>query len=324
VTTKDIILSKRILVTGCRGFIGRHLCLALANAGATVTGTSRKPPHPESDEPRQAAGPITFFQADLCDFDNIAKVLDEAQPDYLVHLGAASIAQPGEALARTNEQGTLNVLNGLSRYVPQCRLLFASTAAVYGGNRGVVDEDTAPIPLSQYASSKYNAERMVRAAVDGGTSKSLIMRLSNIYGGGDTNWSRLVPDLARAAARGEPMVLRSDGKGRADFLYIDDLVSAFFAAITSASETLFNGETLNICSGNSVSSASIAQNIADLAGRDRSEIQYGSTAMAGVGPEQISAHRARQQLGWYASTSLLEGLQNSYAEYQVLNGTKRN
>jgi nucleoside-diphosphate-sugar epimerase len=143
----------RVLLTGGSGFTGRYVAAALAAAGYAVIDAER-------------GGP----QFDLTQPATVRAVVDDARPDYAIHLAAMSFVGHSDATAfyAVNTVGTTNLLEALLPYADRLqRVVVASSGNVYG-NATVerITEDTLPAPVNHYAASKLAMEQMVRSYAD--------------------------------------------------------------------------------------------------------------------------------------------------------------
>ena len=151
--------SKRALITGIRGFTGRYLAAELEQNGYEVFGLGQT----------GTEGPL-FRQVDLDDTDGLRNVVEEVQPDFVVHLAALAFVGHGNAddFYRVNLVGTRHLLEALAQ--SSCRpmnVLLSSSANVYGNAAaGLLDEDTPPFPVNDYAVSKLAMEYMAKLWAD--------------------------------------------------------------------------------------------------------------------------------------------------------------
>jgi len=228
----------RVLVTGVSGFVGARLAAALVARGDRVCGTYI------SDRPGLPG--VELFEADLLDQPALAAAVTAARPEAVVHLGALS--HVGESWKRmhqyfrVNVMGTENVLDAIGG----ARLLYASSAEVYG----LVPENEQPIPerrplapQSPYALTKAAAERL---AVRRG---AVVVRSFNLAGPGQAAGFALpsfAGQLARIAAGEQAPVLDVGNlSARRDFLHIDDGVAGYLALLDGGAP----GEVYNLGSG---------------------------------------------------------------------------
>lgn len=296
----------RILITGVTGFIGRPLARRLARSGHSVCGLSTDP-----EAQVEGIADEDLALVDLRDAEALAAVVDRFEPRAVIHLGGlshvgASWQRPGDYL-RVNFEGTRHLL----RAAKGCRMLFASSAEVYGA----VPEDEQPIredrpldPRSPYAMTKACAERVAR---DHG---ALVVRSFNTIGPGQNSTFALPSFAAQLAAIGrreqDPEIRVGDLSPRRDFFHVEDAAHAFEILLDQGTA----GETYNLASGE-------ARSIADLLDRLR-EIS-GIAAEVVVDPERIrpidlpllcgDAGRLRA-LGWSPSRGVDAALADLWRE----------
>jgi nucleoside-diphosphate-sugar epimerase len=216
---------ERILVTGCAGFIGSHVCPALVAMGYEVIGL---------DIARPASNAYEFLCADIRDPKSLRQAAKRAAADAVIHLAAvAEVITPfeefGELLA-TNVAGTLNVLEA---FQPKL-FVFPSTSAVYGNSR---KDGARPVweeihPIGIYGMSKANGEMICQAwsRTRGGVAVNL--RLGNVVG---ARCRGLIPFLvchAKKYPKGVPVApLRGKGRLVRDYVPIEHTVEVMLAAL---------------------------------------------------------------------------------------------
>lgn len=245
----------RVLLTGAAGFLGRHLARRLAGVGCEVIGLSL--------EPVGLPAGMSFVAADVRDRPAIVGAVDRVAPDAIVHL--AALSHVGESWQRLSDYFAVNVL-GTENVVAAARgrrLLFASTAEVYG----LVPEAEQPIreerplaPQSPYAMTKAAGERWVRAA--GGT----VLRLFNLVGPGQAPIFALPSFAAQLAAieagRAEPVLAIGNLSARRDFVHVEDGAAAVIRLLERGEP----GEVYNLASGRATSIAEALERLIDRAG----------------------------------------------------------
>ncbi len=208
---------KRVLITGHTGFIGSWLSQWLLHLGAKVAGYAL-PAHtsPALYDALSLPARMASTLGDLCDRDALACTLDAHRPQIVIHLAAQAIVGRAHANAyetwRVNTLGTVALLEALRGREDVKALSIFTTDKVYDNDESghAYTERDAIGGLGIYDSSKGAAELAVRAFQHGhgvieGTAT---VRAGNVIGGGDWNEARLVPDCARAFARGEAVTLR--------------------------------------------------------------------------------------------------------------------
>jgi nucleoside-diphosphate-sugar epimerase len=226
-----------VLVTGGAGFIGTHLCRFLHTNGHHVISLDC---NQTGEQPWEC---ITADIRDQLQFDGI---------DTIVHLAAQvsvarSVENPDETLS-VNIDGTSSIITAAELSGVK-RLLFASSAAVYGDSQQIPISETAPlIPQSPYAVSKIVGEELCRRS----EIETCSMRFFNVYGPGQSaegGYAAVIPAFKQAIAKGENCRIFGDGTQIRDFVHINDLVKAISIALEI--ETL--PSEMNIASGQATS-----------------------------------------------------------------------
>lgn len=229
---------KRVLITGANGFTGRYVAAELARHGWEVWGTGS---HEDPDESR-------YRRADLTDADGLRDVIDEVQPDAVVHLAAIAFVGHGDTAAfyAVNLIGTRNLLSALAvcKKRPGCVLL-ASSANVYGNSSEGVLSEAAPLnPANDYAVSKLAMEYMARLWMD--KLPLVIARPFNYTGVGQAE-SFLLPKIVGHFRRKAAVIELGNLDVSRDFSDVRAVAQAYRRLL----ETCPKGATVNVCSGQS-------------------------------------------------------------------------
>lgn len=208
---------RSVLLTGHTGFKGGWLALWLRRLGATVAGLSL-PPSTEPSLHRLLHGDAEERYCDLRDLEAVRAVFAAAQPQIVFHLAAqplvrASYRDPVETYS-TNVMGTVHVLEAARRQGGVEALVVVTSDKCYENREWPwAYREIEPMGgHDPYSSSKGCAE-LVAAAYrssffQGGATRLASARAGNVIGGGDWSEDRLIPDIVRAFARGEPALIR--------------------------------------------------------------------------------------------------------------------
>lgn len=225
-----------ILITGGAGFIGSHLCDALLGKGYAVRVlddlSTGKRDNLQLGNPR-----LELIEGDVAD----AKLVERAAAgcSAVVHLAAvASVQASVEDPVKTHQSnfiGTLNVCEAM-RVHGLRRVLFASSAAVYGNNGEgqSIAEDTPKAPLTPYAVDKLASEQYLDFYRRQHGLEPVVFRFFNIFGprqDPSSPYSGVISIFSERATQGLPIIVFGDGEQTRDFLYVGDLVQVMVQAL---------------------------------------------------------------------------------------------
>jgi len=230
---------KRALITGIQGFTGQYVAAELAQRGLEVWGTG----YHEADDSR-------YRRADLLDSACLERVIQEVQPDVVVHLAAIAFVghDNPDAFYQVNLIGARNLLAALAscEKTPEC-VLIASSANVYGNTtEGKLSEATPPNPANDYAVSKLAMEHMARLWMD--KLPIVITRPFNYTGVGQAENFLLPKIVSHFRRRAEVMELGNLDVWR-DFSDVRAVANAYRLLV----EARPTGKTVNVCSGHAYS-----------------------------------------------------------------------
>jgi UDP-glucose 4-epimerase len=302
------VAGRRVLVTGATGFIGTHLCRALQRAGADVHGVSRAP---------GADGGIHGWQADLADPEAAVKVVQSVRPDLVFHL--ASHVSGDRGLGTVLPTVRDNLLTTVNLLTAACET--DGPRVVLAGSMEECDTGAPDaVPGSPYAAAKSAASGYARMfhALYGLPVVSL--RIFMVYGPGQRDGNKLITYVTRSLLRGERPRL-SSGDREVDWVYVDDVVSAFLAAAGAAAAT--TGEAIDVGSGELTTIRSIVEHLARLVDGD-AQPWFGALDDRPLERRRVAdVARTRELIGWQPSTSLAAGLAQTVDWYRARQDTSR-
>lgn len=220
------------LVTGATGLLGGWLVEHLLARQASVVCLVRD--HvPQSRLLSEGLGSsVSLVHGDVRDQALLERVLGEYEIDTVLHLAAQAIVgvanQNPVSTFETNVGGTWALLEACRRSPRVMQIVIASTDKAYGDHASVAYDETTPLRARfPYDVSKACADLIAQSYAATFALPVCITRCGNFYGGGDLNWSRLVPGTIRSIHRGERPVIRSDGQFVRDYIYVEDGAAAY-------------------------------------------------------------------------------------------------
>ncbi|HEY7949496.1 MAG TPA: NAD-dependent epimerase/dehydratase family protein, partial [Solirubrobacterales bacterium] len=266
----------RALVTGAHGFVASHLAKALLGRGDSVRVLDRPDPRIADLGGRRGSAldllglreEVELAEGDLRDAEAVSAAV--ADCDSVFHLAAQTIVgvareSPAETF-EVNVRGAWNVFEACRDH-GVARVVFASSDKAYGSSPELPYREDFPLKAAYpYDASKAAADIIARSYAHAYGVPLAVTRFANIYGGGDLNFSRLVPEAVSAAIQGRAPVLRSDGTPERDFLYVEDAAAAYLAIADGLDRNDVRGEAFNAGGERPYSVREIVDAIARIAG----------------------------------------------------------
>jgi CDP-glucose 4,6-dehydratase len=318
---------RRALVTGAHGFVASHLTRALlAEAGAVRVLDRPEPRLTDLGGPRRSGlellgirGEVEVVEADLRDAEGVAAAVVGC--DAVFHLAAQTIVgvaqgAPLETL-ETNVRGAWNLFEACREAAVE-RVVFASSDKAYGASPELPYREDFPLrAASPYDASKAAADLIARSYAGSYGLNLAVTRFANIYGGGDLNFSRLIPETVVAVLDGRPPRIRSDGSPERDFLHVDDAVSAYLAIATALAAEGARGEAFNAGGERPHSVREVVDLIAALADSGIEPEYLGSGTPSGeIDRQYVDSTKLRELTGWAPRVGLRDGLERTLEWYR--------
>jgi len=290
---------KRVLVTGATGFIGRHTLALLGTAGYEVHGVSSQPRAATHDG-------VEWHRADLLDIQRVNELMQSVRPSHLLHL--AWVTKHGEYPASVENlnwvQTTIELMRGFSSCGGQ-RIAFAGTCFEYDFAYGCLSEELTPaVPATLYGNSKLAVGKILQSFANTSGLSAAWGRIFHLFGPSEDP-RRFVPSIILPLMNRERAVCRNGDQLR-DFLYVEDVASAFVALL----ESHVSGP-VNIGSGKPIWLGDLATKIACHMGLpDLVDIRM-SDGLAENSIMVPNVKKLREAVGWRAAFPLETGIEKT-------------
>lgn len=305
----------RVVVTGGLGFIGSHLVERLASEGERVVvfdnlTNGRLENLRTSVDSRR----VEIVEGDIREYNQVERVVSGAR--IVIHLAAMvsvteSLENPSLA-TEINVAGTINVLNACVAEKAS-RLVFASSAAVYGDLRPPLREDMAPSPLSPYGASKAAGESYCKAFSQSYGLETVILRLFNVYGPRSSTgpYSGVMAKFAEAIKKRDPLTIFGGSQTR-DFVHVRDAVDAIQLAMKTNKA---NGDVFNVGTAKPITINHLAALFLHVAGVKKRNVLHQAPRKSDVKHSYADIGKAERELGYTPRVELENGVKGYLSWY---------
>ncbi|MDG0767808.1 GDP-mannose 4,6-dehydratase [Bacillus halotolerans] len=311
--------NKNVFVTGCTGLLGSYLVKELIEQGANVTGLVRDHVPQSNLYQGEHVKKMNIVQGALEDLPVIERALGEYEIDTVFHLAAQAIVGVANrnpvSTFEANILGTWNVLEACRKHPLIKRVIVASSDKAYGDQENLPYDEEMPLQGKHpYDVSKSCADLISHTYFHTYGLPVCITRCGNLYGGGDLNFNRIIPQTIQLVLNGEAPEIRSDGTFVRDYFYIEDAVQAYLLLAEKMEEHNLAGEAFNFSNEIQLTVLELVEKILKKMNSNLKPkvLNQGSNE---IKHQYLSAEKARKLLNWTPAYTIDEGLEKTIAWY---------
>jgi len=310
-----------VLITGFEGFVGSHLTKVLLKTKARIVGLDIKTFRKETILTKEDYRKFIVYKGSVTNFKFLKEILEKHTINIIFHLAAEAIVERSYRNPRrafeTNIKGTWQVLEAARQKGGFEAIIIASSDKAYGEHKKIPYTEDAPLVANHpYDVSKSCADLIASTYAHTYNLPVVVTRCGNIYGPGDFNFSRIVPDAFRSIILEQTLKVRSDGNFVRDYVYIDDIINGYTKIAELVRIKSLNGEAFNFSNEEPISVLALIDKIGNT-GIIRKKLRYKimDIAKAEIKKQFLSSAKAKRILNWQAKYSLEEGLKKTAAWY---------
>lgn len=318
----DFYSGKRVLVTGATGLVGSWLVKGLVEQGAQVACIVRDEIPSSIFFTEKLNKKASIVQARLEELSDIERAINEYESEIVFHLGAQTIVGTANrspiGTFESNVRGTWNVLEACRLHDKTVKsIVVASSDKAYGDQAVLPYTESTPLQgKNPYDASKSCADIIAQSYGKTYNLPISISRCGNFFGGGDLNFSRIVPGTIQSALSGVPPIIRSDGKYVRDYIYVKDATQAYELLGRKTYDGKFMGEAFNFSNETQMTVLEMVEKILTLMKREKLRPKIKNEATNEIRDQHLSSKKAREVLGWKSTWGIDKGLLETIGWYQ--------
>jgi CDP-glucose 4,6-dehydratase len=316
---KEFWKNKNVLITGCSGFLGSHLTKLMVDCGANVTGLVRDFT-PKSALFANKDLNINLVSGSLEDMEALERAIGEYEIDTVFHIAAQAIVGIANrnpiSTFNANILGTWNLLEACRRSPLVKNIIIASSDKAYGDQEILPYHEDMPLQGSHpYDVSKSCADLIAQTYYKTYGLPVCITRCGNLFGGGDLNFNRIVPQTIESVINNEAPIIRSDGTFIRDYIYVEDAALAYILLAEKMGELNLYGEAFNFSNEVRLTVLDLVNMILRQMNSDLTPtiLNQGSHEIKN---QYLSAKKARDILGWEPQYDTEQGLSKTIEWYK--------
>jgi len=311
---------KKVLITGFAGFLGSHLTKALIAGQARVYGLDIRPERKQTVLSAGELAKTKVIKGNVENFSLLAGLIKKEKIEFIFHLAARALVQqclknPRQAFS-TNIRGTWNVLEAAREQRSIKAVVIASSDKAYGIQKSLPYSEKMSLAGSHpYDASKSCADLLATTYYRTFKLPVCVTRCGNIFGPGDFNFSRLIPDAIRSALDNKTLIIRSNGKFIRDYLYVTDVIRGYLMLAQKMQQDKIFGQAFNFSNQKPISVLEMVKNIYQLCAKP-AKYQILDQAEYEIKKQYLSAAKAKKVLNWKPINALEEDLSKTIAWYK--------
>jgi len=318
---KKFWLNKRVLITGFEGFLGSALAREMLRSGCKVVGLDIKVHRKDTILCAEDYKKLVVYKGSVANRKLVRNILSKHPIDIIFHLAAEAIVgrshkDPLRAFD-SNIAGTWEVLEAARLNGGVKAVVVASSDKAYGSHKKLPYREDAPLIANHpYDVSKSCADLIANTYAHTYGLPVCITRCGNIYGPGDFNFSRLIPDAMRCLVKNKILQVRSDGKFVRDYVYIDDAVSGYARIAELLAKGKIASEPFNLSNEQPATVVEVLNAIVRYLPKANSlRYKIMNTARYEIKKQYLSSAKARRVLGWKPAYNLNNGIRKTVSWY---------
>lgn len=312
--------NKKVLVTGFEGFLGSNLTRKLIRLGARVVGLDVKTKRKATLMTQEDYQKMAAVKGSVADYRLLKKILKKHRPEIIFHLAAEALV--GHCLKNplktfdSNIAGTYTLLEACRAWGKVQAIICASSDKAYGSHKNLpYRENYALEGQYPYDVSKSCADLLAYTYFHTFNLPVVVTRCGNIFGPGDFNFSRIVPDAVRSAIQKKTFFIRSDGKFTRDYVFVDDIVAGYIILAEQLEKKNLAGEAFNFSDENPLTVLGLVGKIRQAIGK-KFRYKILNHVHYEIKNQFLSSAKARKILGWRPKVALEEGLKKTIYWYR--------
>lgn len=312
--------NKRVLITGHEGFLGSWLTKVLLDNKAKVIGLDLIAKRPKSIL-KGLRSSMVCLRGDVSDLSLMKKIINKYKPEFIFHLAAEAIVGIANKnpirTFKSNIEGTWNILEATRDKKFIKGLIIASSDKAYGSHKELpYIEDMALEGKHPYDSSKSCADILAMTYHNTYQVPVCVTRCGNIYGPGDLNFSRLIPDAICSILKGKKFIIRSDGEFTRDYIYVEDIIRGYLLIAEKMKVLNLYGEAFNFSNEKPITVLNLFKQISKVIDNRVASYKILNKVKYEIRHQYLSAKKAKSTLSWKPRYSLAEGLRRTVAWYE--------
>lgn len=317
---KSNLEGKNIFVTGATGFLGSYLVKELLKFNSNIICLVRDVVSSSLFFKDGLDKKVTMINGDLIDNYLIERAIVEYDVDVIFHLGAQALVgiankSPVQTLEQ-NIKGTWNVLEAARKHKVKATIV-ASSDKAYGDSDALPYREETPLRGKHpYDVSKSCADLIAQAYFKTYNLPVIIVRCGNIFGGGDLNFSRIIPGTIRDLLNNARPVIRSDGKLVRDYIFVLDVVDAYIKICEFLLDGKCMGEAFNIGYEKQYTVIEIVDKVKEMMGKKHVQPRILDIAKNEIEKQWLSCEKAKKLLGWKPKYNFEDGLKMTIEWYK--------
>ena len=307
-----------ILITGGFGLLGKPLTLKLINLKHNVFILEKKNTKRLKFLPKK---PKKIIAGNFINKNLVAKIIKENNIDVVFHLGAItqvldSLKKPYETHL-TNIIGTVNFLENIRTINKKIIFIYSSSDKAYGElkNKKEYKEGDSLDSTYPYDVSKSSSDLICQSYSKTYSMKVGIIRCANIYGPGDFNLKRLIPEVILSTIENKNFVIRSDGKSTRDYVFVEDVVEAYLKLFRKLKSSKDNLKIYNVSSKFNYSVLEIVKMILKKMNNTKLMPIILNNSKQELNFQRLNYSKIQRQLGWRPKTDIGKGIKETINWY---------